>query len=144
MKTLTKKLLVSGLTAIAVILAVARADSVDPATITCTNNRNDTLTYLSDAIYFKGASLLWTNCSLQTTGTVAQGLSGVTIQMKWGSASSNVTFSPVVTSTNLGKWSLNMTVPTNWDQPAIQIKITDAQTNSFIYPWRLIHVKDAM
>ena len=140
-----KRYLIFGAVVLSAIIGLVKAaDTVDPATITGTNNRADSLTYFSETIFFKGASLQWTNCSLQTTGTVVQGLSGVTIQMKWGSAGTNVTFNQVVTSTNLGKWSLLMSVPTNWDNPSIQIKITDANTNTFIYPWRLIHVKDAM
>lgn len=127
------------------IFGLARAaDSVEPATLCATNNRGDNATYYTDAIFYKGASLLFTNCVLQTTGTVVQGLSDVSIQLKWGNATSNQVFTPSVTSTNLGKWTLNMTVPTNWDMPSIQIKITDSQTNSFIYPWRLVHVKAAM
>jgi len=134
-----------GALVLAVFLGTAKAaDSVEPASLSVTNNRNDSVSYLSETVFYKNASLLWTNCTLQTTGTVVQGLSGVAIELKWGNSLSNLTFTPIVTSTNLGKWTLNMTIPEGWDMPSIQIKVTDAMSNSFIYPWRLIHVKDAM
>jgi len=123
---------------------VQAADAVEPPMLSFTNARSSTVSYISDTEYYRGTSLLFTNCVLQTTNGAIQGLDGVTIELKWGTTATNHTFVPTVQDAATGKWFLNMTVPTNWEAPNMQIKVTDANTNSYIYPWRLIHTKASM
>lgn len=129
---------------VSVVCGVLAADSVEPASCTFTNNRNDTISYVTDTEYYRGTSILFTNCVLQTTGTVAQGLSAVTVELKWGTSATNHTYTANVQDAAAGKWWLSMTIPTNWEAPNIQIKVTDAATNSYIYPWKLVHTKASM
>jgi hypothetical protein len=128
----------------AIGLSLLAADAVEPATCSFTNARDTALSYVNDTEYYRGTSVRFTNCMLQTTGGATQGLDGVTIELKWGTTATNHTFSPTVQSAAAGTWYLTMSVPTNWEAPNIQIKVTDSGTNSFIYPWRLVHTKASM
>lgn len=141
-----KKILILNTLVLALLLGSVRAaDSVEPATITFNLSRSDTAeSFVSASEYYKNASLRFTNCVLYTTGTVVQALSDVTLELKFGTSSTNLTYTPTVTSTNLGKWTLDITVPTNFDAPYMQMKITDVNTNSYIYPWRRIHTKASL
>lgn len=124
--------------------SVRAADSVEPASCTFTNSRTTAVSYVNDTEYYRGTSILFTNCVLLTTNGVIQGLDGVTIELKWGTSATNHTFSPSVQVAADGTWTLATTIPTNWEAPNIQIKITDSLTNSYIYPWRMVHTKASM
>lgn len=140
-----KKLLSVSVAVLVLIGSVCAGDAVEPAILTgLTNSRSDSVTFYNATEYYRGATLRFTNCVLLVTNSVIQGLDGVTMELKWGTEATNHVFTPTVTSTNLGKWTLSLTVPTNWASPYIQIKITDALTNSYIYPWRMLHTKASM
>jgi hypothetical protein len=125
--------------------ALFAADTVQPTTATFSCLREEGISYINSTTYYLGTSINFTNCLLYATNTAAnlQGLSGVTIQLKWGDPTTNQTFTPVVQNTN-GVWCLSMTAPTNWLSPYIQIKITDGTANSYIYPWKMIRMQSAM
>lgn len=125
-------------------VCVQASDAVEPASCTFTNNRGDTISYVSDVAFYRGTSVLFTNCMLQTTGTATQGLTDVTIQLKWGTETTNQIFAGMVQSAASGTWWCALTILTNWEAPNIQIKVTDVYTNSYIYPWKLIHTKASM
>ncbi len=142
-----KKFLVLGVCCLVLLAAVRFASADDvvlPAQCAFTNNRADGVMYVSDAEFYKGATILFTNCMLQTTGTSTQGLTGVTVEMKWGSTSSSNCYTGTTQVAASGTWWLSITAPTNWDAPNIQVKVTDSVTNSYIYPWKLIHLKTPM
>ena len=119
-------------------------DAVSPASCTYTNSRTDTASYVSDTEYYRGSTLLFTNCLILTTGGATQGLDGVTVEMRWGSTAASLCYTGTVQSAAAGTWWYSFTVPTNYEAPNIQIKVTDSNTNSYIYPWRLVHTKLAM
>ena len=126
-----------------VVFAFA-GDAVTPATCTFTSARTDTQSYVSDTEYYRGSSLLLTNCLILTTGGATQGLDAVTVEVRWGSTASMLCYTGTVQSAAAGTWWMSFTVPTNYEAPNIQIKVTDSNTNSYIYPWRLVHTKQAM
>ena len=126
-----------------VVFAMA-ADAVSPQTCTFTSARTDTASYIDATEYYRGSSLLFTNCLILTTGGATQGLDTVTVEMRWGSTASMLCYTGTVQSAAAGTWWMSFTVPTNYEAPNIQIKVTDSNTNSYIYPWRLVHTKQAM
>jgi hypothetical protein len=127
--------------------AVIAADAVEPAQATVVSVRDEGVAYINSTEYYRGTTLLLTNCAVYsgtTTNTARQGLDGVSIELKWGSASTNATFAGTVQSTN-GLWWASFTIPTNWEAPNLQIKLTDSvSTNVYIYPWKLVHTKAGM
>jgi hypothetical protein len=136
-----------GLTVVAAMLSgicASGADAVSPASCTFTNSRTDTLSYVSDTQFYRGSSLLFTNCLILTTGNTTQGLDGVIVELRWGDSSANNCYTGIVQSAAGGTWYKSITVPTNWEAPNIQLKVTDTNGNSYIYPWRLIHTKAAL
>ena len=125
--------------------ALVAADTVQPTTATFSSLREEGISYINSTTYYLGTSINFTNCLLYATNMAAnlQGLSGVTIQLKWGDPTTNQIFAPVVQNTN-GVWCLSMVAPTNWLSPYIQIKITDGAANSYIYPWKMVRMQSAM
>lgn len=119
-------------------------DAVSPATCTFTSARTDTASYVADTEYYRGSNLLFTNCQILTVGGATQGLDAVTVEMRWGSTASSVCYTGTVQSAVNGTWWMSFSVPTNYEAPNIQIKVTDVNSNSYIYPWRLVHTKQAM
>jgi hypothetical protein len=138
-----------GLGALCLALALANAlagdGTVEPASCTFTNYRGEGVKYIDSDAFYKGATLRCTNCQLyaSTDTTTVQNLSNVTIQVQVGIETTNHTFTGTMSST-LGLWTCSFTVPTNWDAPNLEVKITDSLTNSYIYPWKIISTKDAM
>jgi len=126
-----------------VAAAAIASDAVEPASCAITNSRTDGVSYAPGQFY-RGTTLLLTNCAVQTTGTVVQGLSGVTIDLNWGTAATSHHFSGTAQVTNLGTWWASFTVPTNWEAPYLQVKLTDTSTNVYIYPWRMFSTAAAM
>jgi hypothetical protein len=55
-----------------------------------------------------------------------------------------VDYNATVLSTNAGTWSCDITAPSFITAPYIQVKVTDANTNSYIYPWKSLATKTAM
>jgi len=43
-----------------------------------------------------------------------------------------------------GAWWFLTTVPTNYQNPYVQIKVTDSNTNIYIYPWKIISTTDPL
>jgi len=133
----------------AVIFGLAKAqDLVEPASCTFTNFRGEAETYVSGTYFFSGSTLRFTNCVVYAgtdTNSAVQGLSGVTCQVKIGTSTSNIAYTATVTSTNLGKWACDVLIPTNMTSTLyMQLKLTDAYTNSYIYPWKMINVKSSL
>lgn len=43
-----------------------------------------------------------------------------------------------------GSWWFSTTVPTNYVNPYLQIKVTDGSGNSYIYPWKVLATSDPL
>lgn len=129
--------------ALAVVAYPARAaDAVEPASCSVTNFRGEAVTSLSAESFYMGATLLLTNCTLYAgtgTNSAKQGLDEVSIELKLGDTTLATTYTGTVAgATSNGSWWAALVVPTNSPGSPVwlQIKITDANTNSYIYPWR--------
>ena len=140
-----KLVMVMAAVVVAAGMAVAAADAVDPVSITCTNARTDSISYVNATEYYRGATIVWSNCVMLTTGAATQGLNLCAVEMKWGLSTTAQTFNASIgggASSNV--WNLSMTCPTNWEAPYVQLKVTDSNTNSYIYPWMMIHTKASL
>jgi len=112
-------------------------DAVEPISTTFTNYRAQAVQTISSmGTIYKGQTLRLTNCVVMASTTATntiQGLDAVTVDVAVGNSSTNIEYEATVTSTNNGTWTLDFDVP---DLSAffIQVKVTDANTNSYIYP----------
>ena len=124
---------------------VAAADTVSPVTCTFTNTLTEGVNYISAATYYRGASLIFTNCVLLTSSGTTQGLHTCAVQMNWGISTTNNAYSCSIgggASSNV--WNLVMNVPTNWESPNLQMKVWDSFGNTNIYPWKIASTKASM
>jgi hypothetical protein len=110
--------------------------AVDPQTVSITNVRNEVESYVSTVEYARGMPLLLTNCVMysSTTATTPQDLTGVQIVVKVGVPTSNVTYYGTAQIATNGTWYCLITVPTNWDNPSLQVSLT----NTYTYPLKTI------
>jgi hypothetical protein len=138
-----EKLSVVGLLLCAMLSALCLlADTVAPASVTFTNCRADVVNgAVSQTTFVEGTTLIMTNCVIYSGGTTSsavQGLDGVAIEIRIGDLFSSTAYTGTVISAVGGTWWTSITVPTNYSSTFLQMKLTDASTNSFIYPLRII------
>ena len=118
------------------------ADTVAPASVTFTNCRGDAAnTEISRTTFVEGTTLLMTNCVIYSGGTTSsavQGLTHVAIEIRIGDLFSSTAHTGQVINAALGTWWTSITVPTNYASVFLQMKLTDASTNSYVYPLRII------
>lgn len=124
------------------------ADSpVAPPDCTFTNFRGEGVSYVSPETFYKGQALLFTNCVLysgSSTSSAVQGLTNVTVALTIGTTLTNNIYYAITNAAN-STWSYQFTsFPTNWDDPTIQIKVTDSSGNIYTYPWKKIHLSTAL
>lgn len=123
---------------------VRGGDVVAVPTVTWTNFRGQALGEISSEQYWQGTTLVGTNVLLyagtDTNGAI-QGLNGVTIDVAVGSSSSNTHYVGTIISTNEGTFWFSATVPSNMNIAYAQVKITDENTNIYIYPWMYFSTK---
>jgi hypothetical protein len=144
----TLRLLASGCAVlVACVCLIHAADAVEPASVTTTNLRGESASLtVSAESFYQGTTLLFTNCALYastTTNAGLQGLDGVTVELRIGTTVASTAYSASVQSTN-GLWWCSATVPTNMTAAFVQVKITDANTNSFIYPWKTLLIQEPL
>lgn len=128
--------------------ALADGDPVAPATVCVTNARAESLAPITVESFFQGTTLTFTNC-VPLAGargtTVRQGLTGVTVELRLGSNATNI--APTVTTGTVNvvatNWSAVVTVPARSDV-VVQVKITDTNGVSYIYPWKTLATKDPL
>jgi len=125
------------------------ADAVASASITnLVNTRGESEATLTGTYYTDG-TLLFTNCTclVGTTGSNTQGLDGVTVEFVVGNSSSTTTNSGTTYTNSAGVtnlWWASITVPDISGTVNLQTKLTDANTNVFIFPWKRLSVKDSL
>lgn len=129
-------------------LSALATDTIAPATATFTNCRADVVnTEISSTRFVEGTTLRLTNCVVYSGGTTSsaiQGLDGVTVEIRVGDLFSSTAYTGTVQVATSGTWTASFTVPTNYQSLFLQLKLTDAGTNSYIYPLRLIRTVQAM
>lgn len=124
-------------------LSTMAADTVAPAQTSMTNKRDDYVSAISGT-YYRGTSLLFTNCLMYAgtggTGTV-QGLNGVTIDVTVSDGTTSSNFQASAISTNLGTYWFSLNLSTSYvNQANVQVKITDDGGTSYIYPWKVLNM----
>jgi len=109
-------------------------DAVAPISITFTNKRDEAQQTLVGRTVYQGVSLCFTNCKMyaDSSGTLAQGLSGCTVNLSVGTLGTNVDYTATVLSAPNGTWWRTVTVPA-LSTFNIQVKVTDTNNNSYIY-----------
>jgi len=141
-----KRLLVLTVIGLLFVWPVRAADTVEPANVTIRSVRGEAVSAISSEVFYDGSSLLFTNCVClsDTAGIVTQGLDTVTITLNIGSTVTNVEYSGTADGDNTNWWA-SVTVPTNITGTiSVQVKLTDATTNIYIYPWKTLAHKEAM
>lgn len=131
-----KFLMAAVLAAICSVWPAHAGDAVEPNSVTFTNFRAQAVETLNVGTIYRGSTLLFTNCQVYagtSTNAAVQGLSGVTVQVSVGDLSTNVDYTATVSSTNAGRWGCAVTVP-NMATFLLQVKLTDENTNTYIYP----------
>lgn len=125
------------------VVCLRASDAVEPANVTVTNFRDEAIGNVSAVEYYYGTSLTLTNWVLfagTDTNSARQGVSNVTIEVKIGNTTTSDTWSVTGTSTN-GVWSCPVTVPSFAGYTYMQVKLTDVNTNVYIYPWKILNRK---
>jgi len=132
------------LIAVSVSRRVISADDVSPVSCSFTNTRGEAQETISGTFY-TDTTLLLTNCQTMVDSSTTQGLDTVVVEVKVGATSAGATtYTGTVTTAASGLYCCTSTVPTNVASAYIQIKITDANDNSYIYPWKTIRCKDTL
>ena len=142
-------LILAVLAAVLVGYPAHAADAVGVESITnMVNIRGESEATLSGT-YFRSSTLLLTNalCLVGTTGSDTQGLDGVTVTLTVGNSSSNIDYTATAYTNSAGVtnlWWASITVLDISGTVNLQTKLVDANTNTFIYPWKRLSVKDAL
>jgi hypothetical protein len=143
-KKLKIAMMVVGLVAMLAAIWVWADDSILPATVSYSSLRDEGNAYISSVSYYRGQMLLLTNCVLYsgtTTNAGVQGLTGVTVKLKWGTSASSSNIAANVQSAAAGTWWARFMVPTNWEAPFLEVSITNAAGEAYTYPWKLVNTK---
>ncbi len=132
-------------TLLAFLLLASIAPALDPATITCTNFREEAVSDASSAVFYRGDVINFTNCVMffgTDTNSARQNLTNLTVVVTWGdtvNASTSVTGS--ITTATSGVWNAAVTLRTTESAKIyFQMKITNS-TDVFVYPFKTITTK---
>ena len=120
--------------------------SLEPASATITNLREEAESYVSQTEFYRGAPILLTNCIAfagPATNSPRQDLTGLTLSLSVGTTSSNLLYTATAANATNGTWWARFNVPTNWDVPKLQLKLTNS-TDVFIYPWKILKTKSPL
>lgn len=126
------------------LIVSAFAFALDPQSCTVTNLRDEADSYVNTYEYYRGKTLLLTNCvaySGTSTSSAVQNLTNLTLQLKIGLETTNHTFSATAQNATAGTWSASFTMPTNWTTPNMWFLLTDTSTNVYIYPLKKIRTR---
>lgn len=124
-------------------LSAAMADdTVAPQSCTWTNIRGEEVAGIPGT-FFKDATLQATNCVVYVSSGVTQGLSGVTVTITISDTVTSTNFAATVQDAANGKFWFRCSL-TNalLDQARVQVKLTDGVGSTYIYPWKVLNMKD--
>jgi hypothetical protein len=144
------RILTAGCAVLAIVQASpARAADVVPANTAIVFLRADPSEIVTNGPFYKGATLLLTNCIFYagtSTNAGVQDLTSCSITCKVGTTTSAlITTNGTIQSAAAGTWWTRFTVPTNLDNSAIfQATIYDANGNSYTYNWKVIPVRGSL
>lgn len=120
------------------------SSALEPATLSITSLREESVANASESDFYSGAPLLLTNCiaySGTTTNSARQNLANLAIIIKLGAATNNIAYTGTVANATSGTWWARIdAVPSNWDSPKLFLKLTNA-TDAFGYPFKILKVK---
>lgn len=139
--------LMAGIVGLGIVLAAIAGDAVEPAAIEFVCLREESQGFASDVYFFENSTVRCTNCVLYsgtTTNSAVQGLDAVTIDVDVGNTSTNINYSGMAMVASNGTWWCDIEVPEDIPTCYLQIKITDENTNSYIYPWKMIKTKASL
>lgn len=126
---------------IAVVSVAIAGDAVEPASTAVTNARNEAIVAIPGN-YYRGDSLLLTNCWCYSDGgTTTQGLNNVTVEVTLGNSITNNDYTATVYAIGgvTSYWYVASVVPTGITSTMnLQVTLTDENTNSFTYPWKIV------
>jgi opacity protein-like surface antigen len=123
--------------------SVFAADAVEPASVAVTSLRGEAILAVSQSSFFEGTTLRLTNniaYAGTTTNSARQGLTDVTLEVRVGSLTTNAPYVGHVASATNGAWWCDIQIPTNLSSVYLQLKLTDATTNIYIYPWKTVNI----
>lgn len=130
-----------------VCLVVSSVFALSPQTVAITSVWDEAEGYVSTNEFYRGHTLLLTSCVAyagSTTGAARQSLTDITTTLSIGFVSSNISWTVLNQVATNGLWWISLTVPTNWTEPYLQLKLTDTATNIFIYPLKKLKTKGAL
>lgn len=123
-------------------------DAVTPASTTYDSIRGEAVTTIAGGSFYRGTTLIFTNCMTftDTSGVVTQGLANVTVTVTVGNGTTSTDYTANCYdeggdgTTNV--FWVTFTVPTNiTSSMSVQTTLTDANTNIFVYPWKVLQHK---
>lgn len=138
-------LVAAGALLAATVFVFAAGDVVSPASLAMTHLRDEGTKTASSTVYWRGDSLLLTNCIVYngtTTNAAVQGLSNVVVTIEVGNTTST-TYTGTVHSVTGGLYWALITTPTN-GSVYMQTTLTDENTNTYTYGWKTLSVKDKL
>ena len=133
---------------IVLVFAATSALALDPATITCTNLREEAVAEASDAVFYRGDVIHFTNCVMYSgtdTNSTVQDLTGLAVVLTWGdTVLSSTSVTGTATTATSGVWNATVTLRTNDSAKTyFQMKLTNS-TDVFVYPFKTITTKEKL
>lgn len=126
-------------------LSASAADPVAPQTVAATNLRATvSVEYTCNTIYTAGSTVLFTNCVAYSgagTNSAVQKLNGVTLKLLLSDGTTTSTNTATSVSTNAGTWKATVMLPDNPNSIYWQLKITDANTNTYYYGKQMLRAQ---
>lgn len=129
-----------------VMATFAASDAVEPAQLTLTHLREEGTKSASSVTFWRGDTILLTNCTLYnatTTNGAVQGLSNVTVTVTVGTTALSTLYTGTVDSVTGGTYWVSVSAPTT-GTVFVETTITDDQTNSYTYGWKSLSLKDKL
>ena len=127
------------------ILAATSAMALDPAKITCTNFREEAVLEASDAVFYRGDVIIFTNCVMYSgtsTSSAVQDLTAAGVILTWGDkVQSSTSVTGTVGTATSGVWNASVTLrSTEGAKTYFQMKVTNS-SSEFVYPFKTITTK---
>jgi hypothetical protein len=122
--------------------------ALDPATVTVTNMRGESVSEASGDYFYRNETIHLTNCvafSGTSTNSARQDLTGLTILVSVGDGVlAGQTVTGIITTATSGVWNASVTLRSDEGAKTyIQLRLTNSAA-SFVYPQKYINVKSKL